>query len=99
MLERVRDYETTFIIRPDIEEDRRKEIIERIENFINDNDGEVKEVDNWDEKELAYEIDDYTTGYYTVIEFEAKTGLINELEYEVSILPDIIRNLIVRQND
>ncbi len=98
-MERVRNYEVTFIIRPDIEEDRKEQIIERIENFINENDGEVEEVDNWDERELAYEIDDYSTGYYTVISFEAKTSLINELEYELSILPDIIRNLIVKKED
>ena len=97
--ERVRNYETTFIMQPELEEKEREDIIERIKDFITSNDGEINEVDEWGTKNLAYEINDYKTGYYTRIDFDSKTSLISELEYEFGIIGNIIRHIVVNKED
>ena len=96
---RVRDYETTFVIAPDVEEETRENIIERIKNIIDDYDGEINEVDEWGNKQLAYEINDYKTGYYTMIDFTAETPVIDELERQFSIITNVLRHLIVKKED
>ena len=86
---RVRDYETTFVIAPDVEEETRENIIERIKNIIDDYDGETNED----------EINDYKTGYYTMIDFTAETPVIDELERQFSIITNVLRHLIVKKED
>ncbi|MFW6271144.1 MAG: 30S ribosomal protein S6 [Bacillota bacterium] len=96
---RVRNYEAAFIIAPDVEEEERKNIIERIKSSITDNDGEINEVDEWGNKKLAYEINDYRDGYYTIINFDGKTDIIEVLEHHFNIITNIIRHLIVKKED
>lgn len=95
----LREYETMFIFKPDLEEETREKIIERFKNNITDNDGELVEVDEWGTRELAYEINDFKTGYYTVIDFRGNSDVIDELEYDFQIIDDIIRFLIVRTDE
>lgn len=98
-MEKVRDYEATFILKPDLEEDTQEEITERIKNVITRNDGEIKDINTWGTRKLAYEIDDYKSGYYTLIYFTGKTGIVEELEHNFKIIGDVLRHLIVRKND
>ncbi|MFP4661793.1 MAG: 30S ribosomal protein S6 [Halanaerobiales bacterium] len=94
----VRLYETTFIIKPDVEEGVKEELQERIKGIITDNGGEIVEVDVWGSKKLAYEINDYRTGFYTMIIFKGESEAINELERNYKIIDDILRYLIIRKD-
>ncbi len=91
-----RNYETIFIIKPDLEEEEREKIIERIKNLIEKNNGEIDEIEKMGTRKLAYEIRDYKSGYYTRIEFTGTTDIVDELEYDYRILDDIIRYLTVK---
>ncbi|MFW6381306.1 MAG: 30S ribosomal protein S6 [Bacillota bacterium] len=93
---RVRDYETTFILKPELEEETRDNILEKIKNVITSNGGEIKEVDEWGQQSLAYEIDDYRNGDYIVIKFRAGTDIIDELERNLQVIIQVLRYLVVR---
>ncbi|MDI3548550.1 MAG: small subunit ribosomal protein [Halanaerobiales bacterium] len=95
----VRDYETTFILRPDLEEETREALIERIKNIVTDNNGEIVEVDIWGDRKLAYEINDFRSGYYIVMNFKGEADLVNELERNFKIIDNVLRYLIVRKED
>lgn len=95
----VRDYETTFILRPDLEEETREALIERIKNIVTDNNGEIVEVDIWGDRKLAYEINDFRSGYYIVMNFKGEADLVNELERNFKIVDNVLRYLIVRKED
>ncbi|MFW6229612.1 MAG: 30S ribosomal protein S6, partial [Halanaerobium sp.] len=56
---RKRDYETTFVLKPDLEDEEKQTILQRVKDAISDHEGEVTEVDAWGKKQLAYEIKDY----------------------------------------
>lgn len=99
MEEKVRNYEAMYIMKPDLEEEERERIQGRIKNVITDNDGEINEVDEWGNRNLAYEVKDYTSGYYMVIDFNSGPELFNELEHNFKIIGDVIRHLIVRKED
>ncbi|RAK05451.1 small subunit ribosomal protein S6 [Halanaerobium saccharolyticum] len=95
---RKRDYETTFVLKPDLEDEEKQNILQRVKDAISDHEGEVTEVDAWGKKQLAYEIKDYRSGDYTILEFNAQTTVVNELERIFKIMDGVIRYLVVRND-
>ena len=95
---RKRDYETTFVLKPDLEDEEKQTILQRVKNAISEHEGEVTEVDAWGKKQLAYEINDYRSGDYTILEFTAQTTVVNELERIFKIMDGVLRYLVVRND-
>jgi len=95
---RKRDYETTFVLKPDLEDEEKQTILKRVKDAISQHEGEVTEVDAWGKKQLAYEIKDYRSGDYTILEFNAKTTVVNELERIFKIMDGVLRYLVVRND-
>jgi len=98
MEERVRGYETTFVLKPDLEDEEKQNILQRVKDTIDAHEGEITDVDAWGKRQLAYEIQDYRSGDYTILEFNAKTSVVKELERIFKIMDGVIRYLVVRQN-
>ncbi len=96
-MDKVRKYETAIVLKPDLDEDKREEIIDRIKSVITDNDGEITNIDGWGNRQLAYEIENYRAGDYTFIEFDSSSEVIDKLEHNYRILGEIIRSLIIRK--
>jgi small subunit ribosomal protein S6 len=90
----MRKYETLFILKPELEEEQRNELIEKFKSII-ESDGEVENVNEWGIKKLAYEIKKYKEGYYVLINFKAGAELPKELERNFRISDDVIRYLVV----
>lgn len=91
-------YETLVIFRPDIEEEKRNELIEKFKSIIT-SDGEVEEVNEWGLKKLAYEINKIKEGYYVLINFKANTDLPKELERNYRISDAVIRYIVISLED
>ncbi|HLV10690.1 MAG TPA: 30S ribosomal protein S6 [Halanaerobiales bacterium] len=93
----VRAYETVFILEPEMEEEDREALIDRIKSIITDNKGEITQVDTWGRKKLAYEINNFKNGYYTVINFNGESETVDELERNYKIIDSVIRYLIINK--
>ena len=90
-------YELTYIIDAALEENARKELIEKISGLIVANGGEVEKVDEtWGKRRLAYAINYKTEGWYVLVTFKAPAELPRELERNLQINEDIIRYLVVK---
>ena len=89
-------YENVFIVSPDLTEDAAKAMLEKFTGIITANGGIVDEVNEWGKKKLAYPIEDYTEGYYYVVNFTAAAGLPAELERVYNITDGILRSLIIK---
>ncbi len=91
-------YETIFVLKPDLEEDQIEKAQNRIKDVI-DSSGEITEEDVWGKKSLAYEINDYKSGHYTVLNFEADGKVVDELKRNYKIMDSVIRHLVVRKEN
>ena len=91
-------YETLVVLRPDLEEEKRNELIEKFKGIIA-SDGEVEEVNEWGMKKLAYEINKLKEGYYVLINFKANTDLPKELERNYRISDAVIRYIVISLED
>ena len=61
-------YEIMFIVKPDVEEEARNTLIENFKSILTVNGGSVDNVNEWGLRDFAYEIKDYTKGYYVVVD-------------------------------
>lgn len=89
-------YEMIVILKPNLEEEAKSTILQRMYDTINQN-GTLGEVDDWGIKKLAYEIDKFSEGNYVLVNFEADPSLIKELERRAQIADPIIKYLVVNK--
>ncbi|HIQ63968.1 MAG: 30S ribosomal protein S6 [Christensenellales bacterium] len=89
-------YELMYIIDTALEDEPRKELIERVSALITGNGGEVEKVDEWGKRRLAYAINYKNEGYYVLVNFSASSDLPREIERVLQISEDVLRYLIVR---
>lgn len=94
----MRNYETIFILRPSLEEEKRNEAIEKFKAIIAA-DGEIEKVEEWGNRKLAYEIEKIREGYYVLVNFKANSTLPKELERNFKISDDVIRYIVVNLED
>ncbi len=91
-------YELLFILNPDIEEETRVSYVDRIKNIIQHN-GEIRTIDEWGTRKLAYEINEKNEGYYVKINFTAGKEIPEELTRVFGITEDVLRYLIVNEDE
>ncbi|KPU26564.1 30S ribosomal protein S6 [Caloranaerobacter sp. TR13] len=94
----MRKYEAMFILVPDLEQEVRNSIIEKFKGIIEQN-GTVEKIDEWGVKRLAYEIKHYAEGYYVVINFQGESSVVNELDRISKITEQVIRHMIVKEDE
>lgn len=95
----MRDYEIMYIIRPNIEEEAQKNVIERFSNILTDNGATIDKVDEKGSRRLAYEINDHRDGYYVVINFKGDQTAVSEFDRQAKYSDDIIRHIVVRNDE
>ena len=89
-------YENVFIVNPDLTEDAAKALLEKFTGIITSNGGIIDNISEWGKKKLAYLINDFSEGYYYVVNFTAAATLPAELERVFNITEGILRSLIVK---
>ena len=90
-------YELTYIIDTALEEEARKELIEKLSALIAQNGGEVEKVDEtWGKRRLAYPINDKPEGYYVLVTMQAPAELPKEIERNLRINDNVLRSLVIK---
>ncbi len=89
-------YEMTYILNPVLEDEKLSELVGHINKLIEDNNGEIVDVDEWGVKKLAYDIDKKSTGYYVNLYFKAPAEAIGMFERNLRIHDDVMRYLTLK---
>jgi len=76
----MRRYETICIIDPDLSQDERDPIFERLNDLVPQQGGFVVDQDEWGNQKLAYEIKKKARGYYVRIDYCGTGALVDEME-------------------
>jgi len=80
-----------LIVNPNADEDRQKEIVDRLRTNVEKDKGNIAGVDEWGKKKMAYEIKKESEGVYTVITFTATPQTLSEIERVLSITDEVLR--------
>ena len=93
----MKKYEVMYIIRPELDEDAKKALVEEINNVFVNKASTVEKVDEWGLRDLAYEINGFTKGYYVVLYVNATPEAIDEFTRVANIKENIIRYIAVAE--
>jgi small subunit ribosomal protein S6 len=92
-----RDYETTYILAPDIDPAERERIAERVRTIIEGQfGGTIKRVDDWGRRQLAYPINKVRYGIYVYQRYSSGPDTIAELERVLRLLDPVLKFLTVQ---
>ena len=90
-------YEIMFIVRPTLSEEEIKGVVTSFEKVLTDNGAKEVNVKEMGQRELAYEIKKFKSGYYYVVTLEAADNkAIKEFDRLALISNDIIRHLVTK---
>ena len=96
----MRTYEIMYIVRPNIEEDAKKAVVERFNSILASNGSEVLEAKDQGKRRLAYEINDFTEGYYNLVRIQTEGNeATDEFQRLAKISDDIIRYIVIREDE
>lgn len=96
----MRIYETLFIVDPTLEEETRNKLVDRIKSLIEEKmGGKIRKIDRWGVRQLAFKVQKFNEGDYTIIIFDAEPSKIKLLEEMYRVVPEIFRHLILRRED
>lgn len=73
-------YETIFISDPDLTDEGRAPLFDRVKDLITQHDGFLVKMDLWGTRKLAYDIKRKNRGYYTLVDFCGSGELVSEME-------------------
>ncbi len=89
-------YEHVFLARQDLAQAQVDTLAETATNIIETNGGKVVKTETWGLRSLAYRIAKNRKAHYVMIEFDAPTNVVAELERQTQINEDIIRYMSIR---
>ena len=90
-------YELTFIVKPDLEESLIKGVNDSVKTLLEGKKAKILDAKEWGQKELAYEINKYKTGYYFYYLIEEKDAeAVKKFDRVALINENIIRHLVVK---
>ena len=90
------DYEVTYILRPNLEENEVAERTTAIAEQLKSNGAEVIGLETLGKKRLAYEISDVREGIYAVMRFRSEAPAAHELERQLGLNEDVMRALLIK---
>ena len=95
----MRDYELVVILSPELAEEDIPAAIDRLSQLIVDRGGEVKDVDRWGRRKLAYPIKKHLEGNYLVTQVRLDPNRTSDVEAGLRISEEVLRHLLVRVGD
>ena len=95
----MRRYETIFVASPVLTDEQADELVRNFEGIIAEQGGELLKTEKWGRKKLAYEVQKFSEGYYTLFEMNAGPTLIAELERRFRNNDSVIKFLSVRMDE
>jgi len=92
----VRDYELVLVVTPEVGDEGLPATVDRVHGFIQERGGEVKQVEQWGKRRLAYPIRRQAEGYYVITQFALEPQSVRALEGNLDLAEDVLRHLVTR---
>jgi len=88
---RLREYETIYLVRPDLAEDLVDKIVERMRGIVQREGGKVIRVENWGKKKTAYEVKKHLRAIYLRFLYLGTTRMVAEFERNLRMTDDVLK--------
>jgi small subunit ribosomal protein S6 len=88
-----------FISAPTTAEDDLSKLTTQLENVVGEKGGKITKVDSWGRRKLAYRINKFDEGIYTLLLIEGTGKEISEVERRLRVTDFVIRHLSIRTDE
>jgi len=92
-------YELTYLISPDLDEKEAKDLSEKINGFIPELTGIIKNNSEPEKKSLGYSINEKSEAFLVSLNFSLETDKVIELEKKIKLEKEILRHIITRKEE
>ena len=89
-------YEHIFLARQDVSAQQVDQMIEQFKGLLEENGGSVAKTENWGLKSLSYRIRKNRKAHYALMNIDAPSAAVQEMERQMRINEDILRFQTVR---
>lgn len=87
-------YDLVYIVRPDLEPDALKAVIDRVGQRIIDRGGKIDATDAWGKRRLAHVIRKQREGTYVQTRFTIAPGQVAEIRHQVALSEEVLRSML-----
>jgi small subunit ribosomal protein S6 len=95
----VREYETTFIVQPEISDEGREGILVKLDGLLEKQGAVRLGLDDVGKRKLAYEIRKFQKGHYYTLQYLDRGAVVKEVERQLRLEESILRFLTVMVNE
>jgi small subunit ribosomal protein S6 len=88
-------YESAVLINAALDDEQIENVVSRIKDTIINNGGEIREIDKWGRKRLAYMVNKSKIGYYAIYRFNAPSTIVSKLERAFNLDDQVLRYLTI----
>lgn len=89
-------YENVFLVRPDVSTNQVESLTKEFSAIVEEGGGSVPKVEHWGLRTLAYRLKKNRKAHYVLMNLDAPTGAVHEMERNMRIHEDVLRHLTVR---
>jgi len=93
------EYELVFVVQPGLEEEPLTALVNKVSQTISDLQGQVRQIEPWGKRRLAYPIKKYREGFYYLMLLELPASAVRSLDRTLRLTEVVIRHLIVRKDE
>lgn len=93
----MRQYETAFLISPNLPEEETEKIITQMADIISRKKGKIIKEDRWGKRKLAYPIKKFEEAFYVFFHYEGGTDISSELERHFKQTEAVLRFLTIKK--
>ena len=91
----MREYETMFVIQPEISEEGTAAILEKVDAELTRHGTTRLLCEDWGKRKLAYEIDKFQKGHYRILRYLDDGAVVADLERQLRLEESVLRFLTV----
>ena len=95
----MRPYQSVLIVKPDLDESQIDQVLEKIAEFLPENNGSILKVERWGKKRLAYRINKSRFGYYLNFYHTCESLKVPALEAAYKLYDLVLKFLVIRLAD
>ncbi len=66
----MRNYETAFLLAPNLPEEETEQLIEQMAEIVKSKKGKMNNIDKWGKRTLAYPIGEFNTAFYVFFDYD-----------------------------
>jgi small subunit ribosomal protein S6 len=94
-----REYETIYVLRPDVARDSQERIAQRVGDAVSREGGKLTTIENWGRRQLAYSVKKARRGVYVYLKYVGGGAAVAEVERNLRMLDDVLKYQTVQVRD